>query len=268
MDFSALVTSFLVTLAMMLAVMVAAWTIQRLARNAGWIDVFWTFGTGSACVIAALWPSEPANPQRQILLACLAAFWSLRLGLYIAHRVRRSAREDIRYAALRNKWGAAFNRRVLAIVVPQAPAGALLAVSVFAAAHASEAPLGWRDIAGAALMLLAIAGEAVADEQMRAFKARAEPNAIMREGLWAWSRHPNYFFEWLGWLAYPTMALQLVEPATYLTLIAPIIMYLVLRYATGVPTVEAAMERSRGDAFRAYQRDVSVFFPTPPKRRS
>lgn len=266
MDFATLAACFLATLCVMLTIMLAAWVVQRSARNAGWIDVFWTFGAGAVCVLAALWPAEPAHPHRQVLLAGLALLWSLRLGLFIARRVRASEREDIRYAELRERWGEAFNRRVLAFMLPQAPVAALLAVTVFAAAHATDAPLGWRDIAGAALFLLALGGEALADEQMRAFKARARPNAIMREGLWAWSRHPNYFFEWLSWTAYPVIAFGVGAPMTYLTLIAPLMMYFVLRYATGTPTVEASMLRSRGDAFRAYQQDVSPFFPWPPRR--
>jgi steroid 5-alpha reductase family enzyme len=88
----------------------------------------------------------------------------------------------------------------------------------------------------------------------------------MESGLWAWSRHPNYFFQWLGWLAYPIIALDPARPVTWLSLAAPAVMYGLLRHVSGVPPLEEAMLKSRGDTFRDYQRRVSVFFPLPSKR--
>jgi steroid 5-alpha reductase family enzyme len=86
-------------------------------------------------------------------------------------------------------------------------------------------------------------------------------------GLWAWSRHPNYFFEWLGWFAYPAFAIDLSGryPWGWATLLAPVLMFLVLRFGTGVPPLEAHMLRSRGQAYRAYQARVAAFLPRPPK---
>ena len=87
--------------------MMAAWIIQRAVRNGGWVDVFWTFGTGAACVAAAMWPEPAANGMRQLLVAGLSAVWALRLGGYVAYRVATSS-EDTRYAGLRDEWGAKF----------------------------------------------------------------------------------------------------------------------------------------------------------------
>ena len=110
-------------------------------------------------------------------------------------------------------------------------------------------------------------GEAVADGQMKAFRASAgHKGQVMDRGLWSWSRHPNYFFQWLGWLAYPVIALDPARPLTWLSLAAPVVMYGVLRYVSGVPPLEAAMLKSRGERFRDYQARVSVFFPLPPRK--
>jgi steroid 5-alpha reductase family enzyme len=255
----------------LLAVMASAWLVQRLANNAGWIDVFWSFGTGAAAVWLALGPPPAPPGPRQWLVAGLAAVWSLRLGLYMALRVAGSREEDRRYAELRRRWGAAFQGRLLPFVLVQAPVGLLLAAAVALAARAPWPAFTPFDALGAAILAAAILGEAVADEQMRRFKASSPPRAaIMDRGLWAWSRHPNYFFEWLGWLAYPVILMDqaAVYPLGWAAWGAPVLMYLVLDRGTGVPPLEAAMLQSRGDAFRAYQARTSRFFPRPPRKPS
>jgi len=253
-------------LAAMAAVMATAWWFQRGTGNAGWIDVFWTYGTGAACVAAALVPLSEANHSRQHLVAGLTALWSLRLGAYIARRVAGSS-EDPRYVELRKQWGDEFQGRLLRFVMLQPPVSMLLVLSVYAAAHA-PGPLGWRDVAGLLMLAVAIAGEAIADEQMRRYKRSAEKPAVMDRGLWGLSRHPNYFFEWLVWMALPVIAFVPSAATSWLTILAPAVMYLVLRHGTGVPMLEASMLERKGDAFRDYQKRVNAFFPAlrPPLR--
>ena len=91
---------------------------------------------------------------------------------------------------------------------------------------------------------------------------------VLDAGLWRYSRHPNYFFEWLGWLAYPAIAFDPSQLWTWVTWIAPVVMFILLRFATGVPATEKSMLASRGDKFRDYQRRVSAFFPLPPKGKT
>ena len=122
---------------------------------------------------------------------------------------------------------------------------------------------------GALILVAAVAGEGIADRQLDAFKADpANHGRVCDVGLWSWSRHPNYFFEWLGWLAWPVMAIDLQGryPLGWLALGAPLVMWLLLNFFSGVPPLEAHMLRSRGEAFRAYQRRTSAFFPLPPRR--
>jgi steroid 5-alpha reductase family enzyme len=250
----------------MLAIMSVGWIVQRVSGNAGWIDVFWTFGTGATCAAAALVPTTAALPSlRQILVAVLVAAWSIRLGVYIARRVATGA-EDVRYTALKREWGERFQLRALGLMLIQAPVTALLAVSVLLAARNPEPGLGFQDLAGLAVLILAVLGEGAADEQMRRFKADpANRGRVCDTGLWAWSRHPNYLFEFLSWFAYPVIAFRASDPWSLLALAAPFMMFLVLRFGTGVPPLEAAMVESRGDAYRRYQARVSPFLPRPPK---
>lgn len=258
---------FIVVLCGMAAVMSAAWLVQLGTRNGGWVDAFWTFGTGVACVIAALWPEATASSARQLLVAALAAIWSLRLGSYIAHRVASDKHEDKRYAGLRTEWGGDFQRNMYLLCIVQAPAATLLSLSIFAASHGGAPELGLRDLLGAFVLIIGIVGEGIADDQMRRFRKTAQHGAVMDKGLWGWSRHPNYFFEWLVWLAYPVIVLDPAQPWTWLSLVGPAMMFLLLRFGTGVPTLEKTMLASRGDKFRDYQKRVSAFFPLPPQGR-
>jgi steroid 5-alpha reductase family enzyme len=262
-----MIQTLAIVLILMLAVMSAAWLTVRATNNGGWIDVFWTFGTGLAGVVAALCPWAGPPSARQVLVACLVALWSLRLGSYIALRVAKGA-EDVRYATLKKEWGADFLRKLFGMAIVQAPATTLLCASIAAAALRPGEGLIATDFAGAAILLIAIAGEGLADAQMKAFKADpANHGKVMDKGLWGWSRHPNYFFEWFGWLAYPVIAIDPGAgwPPGWAATIAPVAMYLILTRLTGVPPLEAAMTASRGQAYRDYQARVGAFFLAPPK---
>jgi steroid 5-alpha reductase family enzyme len=129
-----------------------------------------------------------------------------------------------------------------------------------------EEALRWQDYLGAAILFGGIAGEALADAQLKRFRSKvANKGRVCDIGLWRWSRHPNYFFEWFGWLAYPMIALSLSYPWGLAGLLAPVFMYWILVYVTGIPPLEAQMLRSRGENYRAYQLRTSKFFPLPPQ---
>jgi steroid 5-alpha reductase family enzyme len=247
--------------------MLMAWWFQRRAGNAGWVDVFWTFATGAAAVAGALWPLpvSDAFPLRQVIVAVLAAFWAIRLGLHLRHRVRTRP-EDARYAGFRREWGMRFQTRLFWFLQIQAAAAWPLAVAVLLAARNPAAGLGPTDLIALIVSAAAIFGEATADQQLARFVADAR-NAVdvCDQGLWAWSRHPNYFFEFLGWCAWPLFAFDNDWPIGWLALVAPVLMYRLLVHVSGIPPLEQAMLKSRGDAFRAYQRRTSPFFPMPPR---
>jgi steroid 5-alpha reductase family enzyme len=256
---------FSVTALLSLAMM-AAWVLQRRLGNAGWVDVVWSFGLGAACIAYALAP-EPgiAWPgPRQLLLATLAAAWSLRLGCYLLIRTRRHA-EDARYAQLRRDWAARFEGRLFLFLQIQAAAAALLALSVLAAA-ANPAGLNFFDLFGLALFGGAVAGAGIADAQLHRFRADpAQRGQICDIGLWRLSRHPNYFFEWLVWLAYPCFALgpDGGNGFGWLALLGPALMYWLLVHVSGIPPLERHMLRSRGEAYRRYQARTPAFLPFP-----
>jgi len=249
--------------------MAAGWAFQAWRGNGGWTDVFWSFAMGLVGALGALAPPAPgAVSDRQIVVALLVAAWSQRLGRHIRQRVMTTP-EDARYAGFRTDWAPHFQRRMFVFLQQQAAGGALLLISVVAAAHNPALGLTPLDAVGGAILIVAILGEALADSQLRAFaRDPANKGKVCDVGLWGWSRHPNYFFDWLGWTAWPVIALDLAGPYPWAiaALIAPVAMYVILRFVTGVPPLEQHMLASRGEAFRAYQARVSIFFPRPPSQ--
>jgi steroid 5-alpha reductase family enzyme len=240
------------------AIMTLAWIVQRLTDNAG-----------AAATLLALTPiaDAPIPGFQQALVAILPLIWSLRLGVHLFRRVWNGADEDVRYADFRAEWGAHFQARMWRFLQIQALAGFVLALVAFAAARNHAPGRILYDIAGVALFAAAFAGETLADRQLRQFKSDpANRGGICRIGLWAWSRHPNFFFEWLGWCAYPFLAF---DPSFHsfwwlLALAGPAQMYWLLVHVSGIPPIERLMLKSRGEAFRAYQATTSAFLPLPP----
>jgi steroid 5-alpha reductase family enzyme len=243
-----------VVIALMLSgAMALAWRVALTTGQSGRIDAIWAFATGSAAVVAAA--ASQGDPLRQTVVCVIVAFWSLRLGHYLWRRAIRGA-DDPRYAALKQSWGDTAPQRLFLFLQIQALASWPLALTAYCAAGALRPGLE------IALFALAFAGEAIADQQMAGFKrAPANRGRICDQGLWAWSRHPNYFFEWLGWLAYPIMAIEAGYPAGWLALSGPLVMYWLLVHVSGVPPLEAHLSRSRPAEFAAYAENVSVFWP-------
>lgn len=247
-------------------VMTGAWFAWRRSRNSGWVDVTWTFGLGAVGCIGALIPFAGMT-ARQLLVAVFVVMWSLRLGLHIARRTAAIA-DDPRYAKLLRAWGKGAPRQMFWLLQKQALVSVPLALSVVLAARNPLPALRTQDFLAALLLVIAIAGEGAADAQLRRF--RVDPtnrDRICDVGLWGWSRHPNYFFEWFGWLAYPLFAINLGDgyPWGWIAIAGPVCMYWLLAHVSGIPPLEEHMLERRHDAFRRYQGRTNAFFPAPPR---
>jgi len=255
-------TAIVIAAVLLSSVMALAWWVVVSSGRSGWADTFWSYGTGLVGVIAVWLSTAGAPGGRAWLVMALLAFWALRLGTHIARRTL-SGGDDPRYAELRRGWGERYRSQLFVFLHVQGTAALVLVVAVLAAAG-NPAPLGLGDGLGIVVAVLAIAGEAVSDAQLRAFKAdRTNAGGVCDVGLWSLSRHPNYFFEWLYWLAYVPIGFGLAYPWGWLTLLAPALMYWLLVHVSGIPPLEAHMLRSRGDRFLAYQQRVRAFWPIP-----
>jgi len=253
------VTALILFSAAGLLLQLLLWAVQLRTRNASTVDAGWTVLVAGGAAGAAF--VGDGDLARRLLVAGLAAIWALRLGVYLVRdRVLAGRPEDGRYRALRERWGAAAGRRFLVLYAAQVPVAALFVIPLVAAMRGGP-PDAWT-AAGAAVWLAAILGEGIADRQLARFRADpANRGGVCRAGLWRFSRHPNYFFEWLHWWAY-----VLIGHARPLTFLGPAAMLLFLFRLTGIPYTERQALRSRGDAYRAYQRSTSAFIPWRPRR--
>ncbi|HEV7322204.1 MAG TPA: DUF1295 domain-containing protein [Ensifer sp.] len=258
------------TLAAVLSLaMTLAWLFVVRGEKSGWVDATWSFMVGLAGIAAALVPISgfEGNPQRRLIVAVIAGLWSFRLGLHILIRTRRGG-EDPRYANLRQEWGDAWKYCLWFFLQIQAAAALLLSSTVFLAARNPGQGLQWSDLAGVAVLFFAVCGEGLADAELSRFRDdSANKDKVCDIGLWSLSRHPNYFFQWLGWAGYAVIA---IGPAGawswgWAALVGPAFMYWLLVHVSGIPPLEAHMKRSRGIAFAAYARRVNAFWPGLPR---
>ena len=262
----------LAAIALSLSVLMAgAWAVQQRTGNSGWVDTIWTFcaraGRRRQRAVAGCGRAPNA---RQWLVAALVAVWSLRLGIAYRRCAPPGYRTIRAMPPLPSEWGVNSPRRMFIFLQNQGFGSIPLVFAIFVAARFPQPALRLQDYLGALILLAGIAGEALADAQLKSFRSDpANKGRVCDAGLWRWSRHPNYFFEWFGWLAYPVIALSTGYPVSYpwgwASLLAPVFMYWILVHVTGIPPLEAQMLRSRGARYRDYQSRTSAFFPLPPQ---
>jgi steroid 5-alpha reductase family enzyme len=257
------VNIFPLTLAFVLLGLLALWLVSLRLRNASIVDIAWGPGFSAIALLGAALGA--GSPARRALCALLACAWGLRLGVYLFFR-NRGKGEDFRYRAMREHHGNRFPLVSLGTVF--ALQGALmwfisLPLQVAASAPAPAA-LGVLDALGAALFALGFAFEAIGDWQLARFKANpANAGAVMDQGLWRYTRHPNYFGDCVVWWGFYTIACA--TPWGWATLLSPALMTFLLLRVSGVALLERGLVRRR-PAYRDYVARTSAFLPLPPRR--
>lgn len=239
--------------------MVLVWIINVRIKNAGIVDIAWSAGFTPITWIY-FWLA-PGAASRKLIITAMVTGWSLRLGFHLYRRVMgHHPIEDARYAKFREKWGEGFNGKMFWFFQIQAVLLWALTLPFLLACMNREAgvlPLEW---AGLALWWIGLLGETVSDRQLARFAANpANRGKVCELGFWNYSRHPNYFFEWMIWVAYFVFALA--QPHGVWTLYCPLIMLHFLLNVTGVKLAEEGSLKRRGDAYREYQRTTSAFVP-------
>lgn len=244
-------------------VMIGGWLYQRRTHNAGIVDVLWSTCMAAAALFYAATGSGAFTPR--ILVASLGAIWGLRLAAHLWIRVSRED-EDGRYAHLRKRWNGN-QTKFLMFFLAQGLFTAIFSLPFWIAAHNPVDGMTVWAILAVLTWIVALGGEWIADNQLAAHRADpAMKGKTCRRGLWKYSRHPNYFFEWLHWFAYVFLAVGTGLGWLAASLIGPALMLSTLVWATGIPYTEAQALRSRGDDYRDYQRTTSVLIPWFPRQ--
>jgi steroid 5-alpha reductase family enzyme len=245
------------------ASMTAVFLLALRLRNFSVVDVAWSLNFSLLALLYAAFAQ--GFVWRRVVVAALVASWSLRLGIHLWRRVAAlHPEEEGRYVELRREWASGLEPRFFAFFQLQGLLNVVLSAPLLIACADPRRPLGPFELAGALLLILALVGESAADRQLDRFRQDpANRGRSCRVGLWRYSRHPNYFFEWLVWVAFFVFALP--SPWGWTTLACPALMLYFLLRVTGIPATEAQALRSRGDDYREYQRTTSAFFPWPPR---
>lgn len=200
---------------------------------------------------------------RAVLLAAMIAIWAVRLGQFLFRRVRADG-FDRRFNRIKTDPARFFMTWTLqGLWVFLTLAAALAALS-----SASRQPLGWIAVLGCAMWCAGFAIEVIADQQKRAF--RADPGnrgRFISNGLWAWSRHPNYFGEVLLWSGITIIALPTLAGWQWVTLISPIFVFVLLTRISGIPMLEARADKKWGNdaAYQTYKSQTPRFMLRPPR---
>lgn len=253
---------FLYAWAVSAIVMLLLWIVQIKTENAGTVDVAWSFLT-SLVGIWLIFADGIEAGTREWMVSAMALFWGFRLGSYLYIRVMNET-EDGRYRYLREYCGKYAHLVMFIFFQIQATWTILFALPFWAAARNANPEIGILDFLGLFIWLMAIAGEVISDRQLHRFRLNnANKAKVCNIGLWRYSRHPNYFFEWMQWWAFVVIGFG--SDYWWLTWTGLIVVYVFITRITGVPYTEQQSIRSRGDAYRHYQKTTSMFFPMPPK---
>lgn len=239
------------------------WRHAVKTSNAGWVDFGWSAGMALSAVVIFL--STPFS-ARSLAVCGLLFAWAFRLAAHLwVDRLSKDRPEDSRYQRLRAHWGERADRKFLGFFLMQALFVGLFMTPALVVANRGGAFPDLYDVLGILIAVGAVSLEALADRQLAGFRSDpAMKGRVCTRGLWRYSRHPNYFFEWVHWFGYVVMGIG--GPAWILTFTGPVFMFLFLRFLTGVPHAERQSLRSRGDAYRTYQQTTPVFFPWIPHK--
>ena len=237
-------------------IMILIYLWARAIKNNGIVDIFWAFNFLVIAVI--IWLLADGFEPRKNLVCVLAALWGFRLTTYLAIRVGGHIKEEEgRYKQLRLEWN---DTKFFFFFQMQAFSNVMLSIPFFVIALNPEPQISIIEYIGAGMWLLSIIGEGISDFQLAQFKKNpANKGKVCESGLWNYSRHPNYFFQFMIWISVFIFALP--SPYGWISVICPLsIGYLIFK-VTGIPMTEEQAVRSKGELYKEYQRTTSAFVP-------
>jgi steroid 5-alpha reductase family enzyme len=256
--------SILISWTAVATVMTLVWIWAYSIKNAGVVDIFWAFNF--LVIAAVIWFLADGSENRKIMVCALAALWSLRLGIYLLIRVgSHLSEEEGRYKQLRDEWSPNANFKFFVFFQMQALSNVFLAIPFFIIAFNKSPQIHIVECIGATLWLIAIIGEGLSDWQLQHFKKDpSNKGKVCQYGLWNYSRHPNYFFQLMIWIS--VLIFAIMSPYGWIAIVCPLTIGFLIFKVTGIPMTEEQALRSKGNAYKEYQRTTSVFVPLPKKK--
>jgi steroid 5-alpha reductase family enzyme len=252
-----------VNLGLVITAMVLLWVVSVRMHDVSVVDIGW--GAAGALIALATFFLADGVLSRKILLTAMATIWGVRLALHIGVR-KKGKGEDFRYAAMRAEFGESFPLRSLfTVFLFQAFLIWIITIPVQVGQLSGHPErLTWLDILGAGLWVVGYVVELIADRQLNSFLADpTNAGKVLDQGIWRYSRHPNYFGESLLW--WGVFLVAAATPGGWITIFSPIIMTFFLLKISGVPMLEKALA-DRREGYRDYMARTSVFFPWPPAK--
>jgi steroid 5-alpha reductase family enzyme len=246
----------LISWAAVAVIMLIIYLWARAIKNNGIVDIFWAFNFLVIAII--IWLLADGFEPRKNLVCALAALWSLRLTTYLGIRVGGHIKEEEgRYKQLRLEWN---ETKFFFFFQMQAFSNVMLSIPFFVIALNPDPQINVIEYIGAGMWLISIIGEGLSDFQLARFKKDPDNKGkVCQYGLWNYSRHPNYFFQFMIWISVFIFALP--SPYGWLSIICPLsIGYLIFK-VTGIPMTEEQAVRSKGELYKEYQRTTSAFVP-------
>jgi len=239
--------------------MVVVWIWAQRLKNAGVVDIFWSFNFLVIAIIVYFFAD--GNIIRKMMVCSLAALWSLRLGIYLLIRVgAHLSEEEGRYKQLRSEWSPNENIKFFIFFQMQAVSNVFLAIPYFIIASNTSEKISVLEIIGASLWLVSIIGEGISDWQLKQFKKDiTNKGKVCEYGLWNYSRHPNYFFQLMIWIS--ILIFALASPYGTLAVLCPLAIGYLIFKVTGIPMTEEQAIRTKGELYKKYQQSTSAFVP-------
>ncbi len=228
-------------------------------NNFSIVDTFWTINF--ALIAVFIFIHANGFILRKAIVCSLALIWSLRLCLHLSQRIFSHIKEEEgRYKQLRIDWAKHLNVKFFIFFQMQAFSNVLLALPFFIIGINTNEQMCWLEYVGAAIWLISIVGEAVADWQLKNFKQNAaNKGKVCEAGLWNYSRHPNYFFQLMLWIGVFIFAIN--SPFGWWAIISPLSIGYLLFKVTGIPMTEEQALKSKPAAYKKYQQTTSMFIP-------
>lgn len=251
------INSYLICLSVITIIFLAGW-IAQLKANAGWIsDLLWAVSFPLQCYIYSFACDGYAG--RKIVVLFLMILWGARMSVYLIKR-NMHQQLDNRYFKVKGLSPKNKNFKILLIFIFQGFISTLVAYPFYIIGQNPNTRFSSGEYIGIGLLLISIILQSISDHQLQTFRSDIKnENKVLRTGLWKYSRHPNYFFEWMVWVSLCIIAIN--GPYGIAAIISPAIMLHLLLNVTGILIAEEQIVAAKGKDYRIYQMTTSSFVP-------